>query len=295
MKPIDSAWAILKNPALETMTPAAVDAAGPGFFLGPQGIQGQSGPFMFNMGGRGANRPSTARLLHGLATGQAPRGTKRALAGRAAGTGLGLVNALLAAERAQRGGDIESALGAAYAGYQVPKQSITGAAEGEWSHKPMLDAHGRPMRKPRLDEEGNPILDKTGRPIMDPMLEEEQTPGGAIGGQMEAAQLGRSFYDNIVQEEDPINFPSAASEYGNLPPPKETSLQAGVPNTAPTLGQLRASATDTMPQGDPNRITSWTGTAVDPAADATQNVGLDVFTNSEPMDLAFRMLKGAMR
>lgn len=311
MKPIDSAWVVLKNEgALETPS-----STGGAFLDTKRRAMGQAGPFMYDIGGGGEGRPSTTSLLHRLATGQAPvgQGTRRALAGRAAGVGLGAANALLAAERAQRGGDIESALGAAYAGYQVPKQGVTGALEGEWGQKPMLDAHGRPL----LDEEGKP------------RLQEEATPGGAIGGQMEAKDLFDRYrnkpmdaellpepqqqtpswentvhpnpmglgldWDKALPPEDPrrmmptdnVGESYQLPQYGDieyadqvpLSPAQQNLVNQGISPTTPTLGGQG---------GDEAGTTGDVGAWWNPDKP-------NEFQMSEPMDLAFRMLKGAMR
>jgi hypothetical protein len=306
MKPIDSAWTILKQP--ETMGEMPMGGgSGAQSYLTPGGqAVGQAGPFMFNIGRGGGGRPSTASLLHGLATRQAPRGAKRALAGRALGTGLGAVNALLAAERAQRGGDIESALGAAYAGYQVPKQGVVGATEGEWGQKPILDARGRSM----LDEE-------TG----EPRLQQEATPGGAIGGSMEARDLFNRYRGKPMDAELLPDMPV----YGQSQPPK----QLEPPRTAPTLGEIAAQrhkkdygdvapVQTEVPVGDSSAsqrlaelrqeipsdyFGGQEASVVPPITSDTQVTGQGMFPGfippnnvemSEPMDLAFRMLKGVM-
>ena len=294
MKPIDSAWAILKQP--EAHETPGMGGSGAQAFIDPSGrAMGQAGPFMFNIGAGGTGRPSTASLLHRLATGQAPvgQGTRRAVLGRAGGTGLGLLNAALAADRAQRGGDIESALGAAYAGYQVPKQAVVGAAEGQWAQKPMLDAHGRPL----LDEEGKP------------RLHPEATPGGAIGGQMEAADLTNAY---LQQRRDartggPLNpNPMGLGEnwQNMLDPRREMPIQYGesqvlpqyqAPQTAPTLGELAAQREQAEPvAGYPASADLEQMRQEMQRQQAPLGAG-DIFNQKgEPMDLAFRMLKEAM-
>ena len=63
MKPIDSAWAILKQP--EAHETPGMGGSGAQAFIDPSGrAMGQAGPFMFNIGGGGTGRPSTASLLH---------------------------------------------------------------------------------------------------------------------------------------------------------------------------------------------------------------------------------------
>ena len=206
-----------------------------------------------------------------------------------------MLNAALAADRAQRGGDIESALGAAYAGYQVPKQGVIGATEGEWGQKPMLDARGRPM----LDEEGKP------------RLHPEATPGGAIGGQMEAADLTNAY---LQQRRDartggPLNpNPMGLGEnwQNMLDPRREMPIQYGesqvlpqyqAPQTAPTLGELAAQREQAEPVAGSQASADLAEMRPEIQQQQQQDpLGAgDIFTQKgEPMDLAFRMLKEAM-
>jgi len=311
MKPIDSAWVVLKG------DPVGEGVGGGGTVL-QTSAPGAPGISMFGSqpvidvgGGGGAQRPSTARLLHGLATGHAPKGAKRALLGRAAGTGVGLVNALMAVDRAQSSGDIGTALGAAYGGYQAPKQIVTGATEGEWSHKPMLGP------------DGQPLFDEKGKPRLQPKL----TPGGAIGGQMEVGDMARSHYGTtyLGGEEDPINFPG----YGNAPLPTPTPTMVNVSGgQGEPLPQSLQQGYGNVPEVQTQQMTAETAAGADPYQTQLGDTGTgygnwlapmhaddtwgqevpvtdqtslppvgfaDVFGNSEPMDVAFRMLKGAMR
>ena len=166
---------------------------------------------------------------------------------------------------------------------------------------------------------------------MDPMLEEEQTPGGAIGGQMEAKDLFDRYrnkpmdaellpepqqqtpswentvhpnpmglgtgWESALPPEDPrrmmptdnVGESYQLPQYGDieytnqvpLSPAQQNLVNQGISPTTPTLGQSTQDGDGASTTGD---VPTWW----DPN-------NPNQFQMSEPMDLAFRMLKGAMR
>ena len=168
----------------------------------------------------------------------------------------------------------------------------------------MLDARGRPL----LDEEGKV------------RLQAEATPGGAIGGQMEAADLARNYLqqrrggngskEDAPKEEAPIEYgqsiplstnmtglsvqdnPNMFGEnwekYGNVSQQQQVAQPPLVPSSAASQRLAQFTAQEMGQTGQPLPPVQTEQTSLPP-------VGLGAFTNSEPMDVAFRMLKGAMR